>query len=269
MVISTSREGTLTAICALDQREARDVRASLRLAVRETIVLASEHDVFLLYGTGMQVRVVETRRFNERHDAARILDKIAETLPGIVFERWPRAGRLMAEQHGGAGLRGLDAIAAAAAPKGTRPHYYVPRLVSGGIYEDKPVWERVKEEMAFAVGEPHLLLTLTADDYGPADKLPAESEYFERGWLALYAVALRADNPDYVVIRPGEYLAEGWLPDDFDGRWMTRPTTSRTIQMARAGTALRFPPSWLYATPTGRIEVRDDDAIAEVWEVTG
>lgn len=266
MTISTSREGTLTAICAHDQREAREVRRDLGLSARDTIAITSKHHVYRLYGMVGPIRVVETRHFHDRSDAAAIRDALTSNVPIARFEVWPRPGRLLVEQHGGAGMRGLDAIAAAAAPKGTRPHHYVARLVSAGACEDMPVWERFKEDMAGLVGEPHLLLVLAAEDYSD-DKLPAESEFFERGCLAVYAVALQADSPDYAVLRPGAGLPDGWLHDDVDGRWITRPSSPLYVVL-RAATELQFPPEQGHASPTGRLEVRDDGAIAEVWEVT-
>ncbi|MET7335989.1 hypothetical protein [Nonomuraea sp. NPDC005650] len=267
MVISTSREGTLTVICAHDQREARDVQRSMGLTGRETVVISSEHDVLRLYGVGRQVRVVETRRFYDRRDAARIREALTRAVASAELVGWPQPGRALVDQEGGHGLVGAYDIAAAAAPKGTRPdwchHMIIPEHVtSPGLITD------AKQDLARAVGQPHLLLTLADEHLPPGDPYRPPKDHYRPGWRVLFAVTLRADNPGYAVLRPGASLPDGWLPDDFDGRWMVRPTASRTIQMARAGTDLRFPPDWLYATPTGRIEVRDDSAIAEVWEVT-
>lgn len=63
---------------------------------------------------------------------------------------------------------------------------------------------------------------------------------------------------DYVVIRASQDLPAGFLPPQLEGRWFDLkympidPTD-------RPGTAV--------AIPSGRFEVRDDGAVAEVWEV--
>jgi hypothetical protein len=69
-------------------------------------------------------------------------------------------------------------------------------------------------------------------------------------------------EPDYIVIRahPGARI---YMPPEVEGRWYDRsefsfpdperykpPTTSHGV-----------------AEPTGRFEVRDDGAVAEVWEL--
>ena len=64
--------------------------------------------------------------------------------------------------------------------------------------------------------------------------------------------------PDYIVIRRGAGLPESFHLGDLEGRWFD----------------LRDPRAWALewvgeavAVPTGRCEVRDDGAVAEVYEV--
>jgi len=72
-------------------------------------------------------------------------------------------------------------------------------------------------------------------------------------------------DPDYIVIRPAADLPEGFLPEDFDGRWYDRndvpfgPPPDSVF--ARPGGASAV------AIPTERFESREDGAVAEVWEV--
>lgn len=69
-------------------------------------------------------------------------------------------------------------------------------------------------------------------------------------------------EPDYVVIRPAADLPEGFLPKEWDGLWIDRSevrTTIAALAVAVESTAL--------AGATGRFEVRDDGAVAEVFEV--
>lgn len=67
--------------------------------------------------------------------------------------------------------------------------------------------------------------------------------------------------PDLVVVRPGPGLPAGVLPRHLDGRWfdLTR------VPLADAAGGHQH--SALTAVPSGRFEVRDDGAVAEVYEV--
>lgn len=72
-------------------------------------------------------------------------------------------------------------------------------------------------------------------------------------------------DPDYIVLRPGPGLPDGFLPPDLDGRWIDRCTvlSSRPTLPPH----LRDAGSEAVAVPTGRFEVREyDGAVAEVWE---
>jgi hypothetical protein len=79
------------------------------------------------------------------------------------------------------------------------------------------------------------------------------------------------DEPDYIVMRPGFGLPEGFMPPDMDGRWYDRAT----FPMAPAREEDEPPPPPhlkpagppAVAVPTGRFEVRTDGAVAEVWEL--
>jgi hypothetical protein len=66
--------------------------------------------------------------------------------------------------------------------------------------------------------------------------------------------------PDYVVIRPGVGLPDGFLPADLDGRWYDRATIP-TVWRPDG------PTEGAVAVPAGRFEYREDGAVAEVWEV--
>ena len=68
-------------------------------------------------------------------------------------------------------------------------------------------------------------------------------------------------EPDYIVIRPADNLPPGFLPERFDGMWFDRTTVPQRAMPVRAGMCETL------AVPTGRFEVRDDGAVAEVWEV--
>jgi hypothetical protein len=73
------------------------------------------------------------------------------------------------------------------------------------------------------------------------------------------------DEPDYLVIRPAPDLPPGFLPERENGRWYDRadmPWVSgeRSLELiVRYGGGV--------AVATGRFEVRDDGAVAEVFEV--
>ena len=71
------------------------------------------------------------------------------------------------------------------------------------------------------------------------------------------------DLPDYVVIRPAAGLPEGVMPEGLDGKWFDKS------RMAYGGgkVSVGVPAVSYQAVPTGRLETRDDGAVAEVWEV--
>jgi hypothetical protein len=63
---------------------------------------------------------------------------------------------------------------------------------------------------------------------------------------------------DYIVLRAGPGLPEGFLPPDVEGRWLDRTQ----VPMGRPEK-----PLLAVAVPTGRFEIREyDGAVAEVWE---
>jgi len=65
---------------------------------------------------------------------------------------------------------------------------------------------------------------------------------------------------DYVVIRPAGDLPPRFFPKGWDGLWIDRShLASKLIDPEDCSTAV--------AVPTGRFEVRDDGAVAEVFEV--
>lgn len=65
--------------------------------------------------------------------------------------------------------------------------------------------------------------------------------------------------PDFIVIRPAPDLPPGFLPPHLDGRWFD--TTEVPLSYAEPGSGCAV------AVPAGRFEVREDGAVAEVWEV--
>lgn len=84
------------------------------------------------------------------------------------------------------------------------------------------------------------------------------------------------DHPDYVVIRPALNLPEGFLSKYWDGRWLDRSDVPDAAERERIRRSLGVdvepgksaPPTVdVVAVPTGRIEMREDGAVAEVWEV--
>ncbi len=67
---------------------------------------------------------------------------------------------------------------------------------------------------------------------------------------------------DYVVIRPAADLPDGFLPDSLNGVWFDRarlPIRLGAFRGPGIGEGV--------AVPAGRFEVREDGAVAEVWEV--
>lgn len=70
------------------------------------------------------------------------------------------------------------------------------------------------------------------------------------------------DGADYIVIRPAPDLPEGFLPASLDGIWYDRNTIPIRLG-AYSGPGIGEG----VAVPAGRFEVRDDGAVAEVWEV--
>lgn len=68
---------------------------------------------------------------------------------------------------------------------------------------------------------------------------------------------------DYVVLRQSPDLPDGWMPPDMDGRWYDLAAVPIGFRAPLAG----YKPGTAYGVPTGRFEVRDDGAVAEVYEV--
>jgi hypothetical protein len=70
-----------------------------------------------------------------------------------------------------------------------------------------------------------------------------------------------AAEPDLIVLRAYPGAPPGFMPPGYEGRWFDRASmpVHRVAAVAATGTAA--------ARPTGRFEVRDDGAVAEVWEV--
>lgn len=67
------------------------------------------------------------------------------------------------------------------------------------------------------------------------------------------------NGPDYIVVRPARDLPPGFLPPHMDGRWFDRTMLPESGALHGPGDAV--------AVATGRFEVRDDGAVAEVFEM--
>lgn len=76
-------------------------------------------------------------------------------------------------------------------------------------------------------------------------------------------------HPDYVVIRPAADLPPGFLPPELDGKWFDAATMPKRFGDPRGNyvTESGVTVGEAVAIPSGRFEVRDDGAVAEVWEV--
>jgi hypothetical protein len=65
--------------------------------------------------------------------------------------------------------------------------------------------------------------------------------------------------PDHVVIRAASDLPPGFLPAALNGKWLDRAQLSEESNVHHWGSAV--------AVATGRFEVREDGAVAEVFEM--
>ncbi len=78
-------------------------------------------------------------------------------------------------------------------------------------------------------------------------------------------------DPDYAVIRPGEGLPAGFLPPEYDGRWIdiAQMPVRNGYPFERADRAREHGLSIgiAVAVPTDQFEVREDGAVAQVWEL--
>ena len=70
--------------------------------------------------------------------------------------------------------------------------------------------------------------------------------------------------PNLIVLRAAADLPPGLMPPRLDGLWLDLNDMPRW-----PGHTLPTAPTHRTCTPTGRFEVRDDGAVAEVWEVHG
>ncbi len=69
------------------------------------------------------------------------------------------------------------------------------------------------------------------------------------------------DEPDHIVLRPAPDLPDGSLPAGYDGRWIDRNQLQPYFGERPSNVF------GMVCEPVGRFEVRDDGAVAEVWEV--
>ncbi|MFE2384478.1 hypothetical protein [Streptomyces misionensis] len=73
------------------------------------------------------------------------------------------------------------------------------------------------------------------------------------------------NEPDYIVIRPAPDLPPGFLPERENGRWYDRSTMPWASAETNLDALIRYDGG--VAVATGRFEVRDDGAVAEVFEL--
>jgi len=67
---------------------------------------------------------------------------------------------------------------------------------------------------------------------------------------------------NYIVVRPAPDLPEGFLPKELNGKWFDVDDVPRIPPL---GTNNKV--SEAVAVPTGKFEVREDGAVAEIYEV--
>lgn len=72
-----------------------------------------------------------------------------------------------------------------------------------------------------------------------------------------------AADLEFAVIRPGPGLPPGFLPAGLDGRWFRLVDLPYLVEAPLRGRTV----ATAVAVPAGRLEARDDGALAEVWEV--
>ena len=74
-------------------------------------------------------------------------------------------------------------------------------------------------------------------------------------------------EPDYIVVRAAPGLPEGFVPAHLEGRWYDRSQIPLGAVNVGAFEAAGGTVGTAIAEPSGRFEVRDDGAVAEVWEI--
>lgn len=70
-------------------------------------------------------------------------------------------------------------------------------------------------------------------------------------------------EPDYIVLRHGSDIPDEYRAEHLEGRWYD--ASAAPVRSPKG----EVPPEvgMAIAEPTGRLEVRDDGAVAEVWEL--
>ncbi|GAA4209085.1 hypothetical protein GCM10022252_75070 [Streptosporangium oxazolinicum] len=176
---------------------------------------------------------------------------------------------VIAETRGGDGLVGRNAILTRLLPVNTHLHKHLARVLTPWSAADRAAVRAAKESLARLLGEPHILADLGAEDLLP-DEAPVGSESYPKGWRVLCAATFRAIPwaTEYIVTRPSPSLPAGWLPPRYDGQWITRPGPHSVYVHLMRGTGLEMEFVVATANPTGRVEIRDDGATAEVYEIT-
>lgn len=71
-----------------------------------------------------------------------------------------------------------------------------------------------------------------------------------------------SDEPDLIVVRAHPDLPDGFLPPSVEGRWYDRARLPKALSEAEA-----YAFGGAVAVVTDQFEVRDDGAVAQVFEV--
>lgn len=150
-------------------------------------------------------------------------------------------------------------------PAGTSPARYVMQEIDPLYFErlvDRDAamnWACGKLAHALSA-EHHVILRLAPEHQVEPFKAANPNAHL------VVACTLRAipGKTPFIVIRPGPDLPEGWLPADLDGYWRERDGML-SIYPIRFVTENSVTST---ATSSGRVEIREDGAVAEVYEVT-
>lgn len=149
-------------------------------------------------------------------------------------------------------------------PPGTRPWRYMVQPLSGDFREMPEMLKLVRDDMLLRLDtRPHVMLLL--DRATALERMPAIAPWDGPDDLLLIAFWLKAipGASEYVVYRAASDLSAGCMPERLEGRWNRRADIPDAI--------IRVPGlDWtatVAAHETGRVEIREDGAIAEVFEV--
>lgn len=149
-------------------------------------------------------------------------------------------------------------------PPGTRPHRYAcmtvaPEVGQRGI-------EFAREELIHRADErPHVVITLDADTARRWFKW--ETTIPGARVVAAIQLAALPGALEHIVIRRADNVPADAFPG-WEGRWQPRPSSPYGVVMLAgvASSDLFAPVVKVEARSTGRVEIREDGALAEVFE---